>query len=211
MLKRKWREPGAEYNYICDQFKSLRQDLTVQRIRNEFTVTVYEIHARIALERGDLGEYNQCQAQLKVLYEQGIDGCRNEFLAYRILYLLHTRNKQEMNSLMAQLEGRQKTDPAVIHALKARSALALSDYCAFFRLYSEAPNMGGYLMDCYVKRERLVALNTICKAYRPAISISFLVSLLAFEDAETCRAFLKESGAHLTNDDAMLDTKLSFK
>lgn len=34
LLKKRWRKDG-NYNYICDQFKSLRQDLTVQRIRNE--------------------------------------------------------------------------------------------------------------------------------------------------------------------------------
>lgn len=93
LLKKKWRTEN-NYAYICDQFKSMRQDLTVQRIKNEFTVKVYEIHARIALEMGDLGEYNQCQSQLRGLYAYGIKGSAMEFLAYRILYLLHTKNRR---------------------------------------------------------------------------------------------------------------------
>lgn len=208
-LKKRWKE-SKDYNYVCDQFKSIRQDLTVQRIRNEFTVQVYEIHARIALEKGDLGEYNQCQTQLKSLYEDGISGNSHEFLAYRILYLLHTRNRQEMSSLMAQLITDQREHPAVKHALATRTALALADYYAFFRLYRDAPNMGGYLMDFYVKRERLAALSTICRAYRPSIDVSYLTDVLSFDTAKECVAFLRESEATLSEDDNILDTKVSM-
>jgi SAC3 family protein LENG8/THP3 len=83
----------------------------VQRIKNDFAVAVYEIHARMALEvvsevsilfnlwliswfsQADMVEYNQCQSSLKGLYELGIPGNVEEFTAYRILMLLHGRNR----------------------------------------------------------------------------------------------------------------------
>lgn len=162
LLKKKWRKEN-NYGYICDQFKSLRQDLTVQHIRNEFTVNVYEIHARIALEKGDLGEYNQCQTQLRALYAQKLGGHPMEFMAYRILYFIYTRNQTAMNDALADLTAADKSEPAVKHALDVRSALALGNYHRFFQLYLDTPNMGAYLMDMFVDRERLSALSCICK------------------------------------------------
>lgn len=163
VLIKKWKEEH-NYAYICDQFKSMRQDLTVQHIKNEFTVRVYEAHARIALEKGDLGEYNQCQTQLRSLYRQKLGGRPGEFTAYRILYFIHTCNRTGMNDMLADLTLADKKHPAIRHALEVRSALARGNHHKFFKLYEDPPNMGGYLMDMFVARERIAATAAICKS-----------------------------------------------
>ncbi|EER28388.1 hypothetical protein D8B26_004725 [Coccidioides posadasii str. Silveira] len=189
LLKKKWRSEN-NYNYVCDQFKSMRQDLTVQHIRNEFTVNVYEIHARIALEKGDLGEYNQCQTQLLALYAMNLGGHPMEFKAYRILYFIYTRNRTAINNALADLTPAEAADHAVKHALDVRSALALGNYHRFFQLYLDTPNMGAYLMDMFVDRERLNALTYICKAYKPDLNIRFITEELGFESDEQAARFI---------------------
>lgn len=197
-LKKRWREK-CNYNWICSQFKSLRQDLTVQRIKNDFTVQVYEIHARMALESGDMVEYNQCQATLKTLYELAIPGKVEEFTAYRILMLLHGRNRSELNLFVGQLTPRQKADPAVRHALAVQRALSMGNYHLLFDLYLTAPNMGAYIMDHFIDRERIKALMVISKAYK-TIPLKFINDVLAFDSLDAARVFLVDhSAAFFTN------------
>jgi SAC3 family protein LENG8/THP3 len=212
LMKKKWKE-GTSYAFICDQFKSMRQDLTVQHIKNKFTTEVYEIHARIALEKGDLGEYNQCQTQLRALYKQNLGGHPAEFLAYRILYFIHTCNRSDMNDVLADLTTADKNEPAVKHALEVRSALAMGNYHRFFRLYLNTPNLGGYLMDKFIVRERLAALAVICKvyvvvlsctfelhanaidSYKQDVKLRFLTDELGFESDVDCAEFIFSNGA----------------
>ncbi|CAG8659661.1 hypothetical protein RhiirA5_363154 [Rhizophagus irregularis] len=210
-LKERWvREQN--YTYICDQFKSLRQDLTVQRIQDEFTVRVYETHARIALEKGDLGEYNQCQTQLKELYRLNIPGHVMEFMAYRLLYFLYTRNRSDINSLIAELTDEMKRDESIKHALEVRSTLATANYHKFFELFLKAPNMGAYLMDHFIERERIAALTVLCKAFRPNLDLEFVRSELAFNDLEECKEFLNtHNAAPFINPNNTLNTKDAYR
>ena len=162
-IRSKWKQEH-NYNYACDQLKSMRQDLTVQHIQNELTVKVYECHARIALEMKDLGEYNQCQTQLRALYKKPLGGSAEEFTAYRILYIIYTCNRTDMNDLLADLTPADKQKDGVQHALQVRSALASGNYHKFFRLYLDTPFMGGYLLDLIIQRERLAAMAALCRA-----------------------------------------------
>ena len=96
---------GATYNYLCDQCKSLRQDLTVQNIKNNFTVSAYEFHSKLAIEYQDWGEFNQCQSQLKLLHDIPELGNPHyyEFLSYRVLYYVLTNNFTEAFELELSL------------------------------------------------------------------------------------------------------------
>ncbi|XP_042508047.1 SAC3 family protein A-like isoform X2 [Macadamia integrifolia] len=216
------------YLYKCDQLKSIRQDLTVQRIRNELTVKVYETHARLSIEAGDLPEYNQCQSQLQSLYAEGIKGCHMEFSAYNLLCaILHSNNNRDLLSSMARLSDEVKKDEAVKHALAVRAAVTSGNYVLFFRLYKLAPNLNTCLMDLYVEKMRFEALKCMSRSYRPTLPVAYIAQVLGFttvlpttegneekdmDGFEECEEWLRAHGACLTKDNSQemqLDTKAS--
>ena len=75
----------------------------------------------------------------------------------------------EINELLATLSLEEKENGSIAHALEVRKALSSRNYHRLFRLYNSAPNMGGYLMDFFVERERVAACCIICKSYLPPL------------------------------------------
>jgi len=102
-----------------------------------------------------------------------------------------------------------KDEEPVRHALKVREALASNNYGSFFKLYSEAPNMGQYIMDYMTSKMRLAAMRVILKSYRPSIAVDFITKALAFDSSSECRDYLKAGNMVLTADESNVDTKSS--
>ncbi|CAI5445912.1 unnamed protein product [Caenorhabditis angaria] len=192
-VKNKYREK-CEYRYLSSQLRSIRQDLTVQRIRTDFTIQVYEINARISLENKDREEFNQCQSQLKLLYSEVGGHCEHqaEFVSYRLLYYIAMENLIDINSLLQELTPELEEAECIQFALKVRKAVAMGNYVQFFKLFENAPKMCPFIMDLFVDRERKRALNSINKAYRPNLSYAKIAHFLSMSEEELIEWLVEE-------------------
>lgn len=218
----KYETENAGYLYINDQLKAIRQDLTVQHIKNDITIKVYKTHGRLAIINNDLGEFNQCSSQLKQLYSQTSNIKDTfEFMCYRVLYLLLTGNYSEVNVISLDLLRTDKEENAkhldeehaiyrkgLYQSLELLTAMTLGDYHGLFKTYQQfrlTPQMtyAYHLMkNSLVTKQRLLAINTMCKAFKK-LPLDYLTSELAFDPSEPLVDFLKSHNLgqfHSVND-----------
>ncbi|KAI5963367.1 hypothetical protein KGF57_001312 [Candida theae] len=205
------------FNYINDQLKSIRQDLTVQHIKNDFAISVYEQNARVSLKHNDLGEFNQCLGQLKFLYNYKRHtsyGWQTRFvlsevemLCYKLIYMMITNNNSEISkiklSLLQDYKGfKEKEDSDAIYFRFVNSLFKLNGYritnnC--FKFYEELGKYKGIagtqlalqVIEFFLgNKVRLSGLYAISGSSRSGIKINSLQGILSFADQKDCEAFL---------------------
>jgi len=211
-LLAKWKEGKAEYGYISEQFRSMRQDMSVQHIKNKLTVKVYEWNARISLECHDVTYFNLCQSKLHELYKHGLIGKHTtEFLSYRFIYLVFGNQRQPLNRLLQELVMVQLDSDNMKFAFELREAYEMGNIKKLFQLYKKGVNMTQYLIDLFVNKLRIWALQILCKSHGDKLSVSYLTEILAFNDEKQCLTLLEESDGILSEDKKALLLKESLK
>jgi hypothetical protein len=182
-VKQRWRA-HPDYAWAGEQLQSIRQDLTVQHVRDELAVDTYETHARVALEMGDTPQFMQCVSVLRMLHAAVPGaGAPAEFAAYRVLFAASVG----ADALAAELRRLRDSDVRhawVAHAMRAASAAQRGDAAAFMRLYPTAPRMSSYLMDALLPSVRAACLAAALAAYRPGCPLAVLARQLGCDDGD---------------------------
>ncbi|KEG14949.1 hypothetical protein DQ04_00251250 [Trypanosoma grayi] len=186
----------ASLRYLNEQLKGIRQDLRVQNILDEFAVEVYERHALICLELGDIGEFNQCQSSLKKLYEGLTDTTRqsmSDFFCYRLAYLclggqydalateLITYTNTNAKGTKAPKHATQRVKKSDVRwTLKLCTACEDGDCFTICRSLMVLPRGMHLLVKIYLQKCRLKWLRELLLCLRGMVSIRFIMACLGF-------------------------------
>jgi len=196
--REKWTK-DQDWSYVGEMLRSIRQDLTIQMLRDIFVVEVHEYWAQLALEVGDFKQFDQAAVQLQAYYadptlEKGATKL-NEVLAWRLLYL--TVEGEGIATTEFLRRNAQRLDFSVpVVKLAWRLRRAISQRCHTKAMHMLAPPktegqtgeddvppvLPESLRAELLRRVKLAQLMEVCKAVRENMSRSRLENLGLLED-----------------------------
>jgi len=215
-VQKRWNE-SQDWVYVGEQLRSIRQDITIQRVRTPFTTQVYEFNARAALVAGDFKQFEQCSAQLEDLYSDAklsLSAHTHEFLACRLLYLQLLGDHLQANVFLKRhgLALKAAADEGhgqAAFAWRLRHLLARGSITKTIQCIQECPEARVLdpLVGPLLEMGRLRQLVALCKSCRPSLCRGTVLQIL-------CRGAdgqvdASAGGLPLVNcpdDDTLLDT-----
>jgi len=123
---------------------------------------------------------------------------------------MYTMEVPDIMSTLSVLTEEDKADECIDHVIHLRDSWSQRNYKRFFKLYSRAPKMAGYLIDWFIDRERKQALTTIIKAYRVGVPVVYLRELLACSKEDWSKLTSPFGLAYTDTTREVLDCKASM-
>lgn len=208
LLVGKWKQGQCEYAYACDQLKAIRQDLTVQLLRDSLAVQVYEAHGRIALAASDFSEFRSCHGMLKDLYAEGVRGCEPEFCGYGVLYALMVGG----GTLGTELAGMRQdlyNKPHVRFAMQVCQAIKCGNAIQFWQLSQQSSSTAEAFMTALAAKLRPQMYECVLRSFMPTVSLAFLSSMLGFESKEEVAEYVSQQRGVFDSTSGVLNIKAS--
>ncbi|CCH62730.1 hypothetical protein TBLA_0I00720 [Henningerozyma blattae CBS 6284] len=187
-----------EYSRFISEFKSIRQDLTIQRIRDEFTVKVYESNIEISIENEDFNEFNQCITQLIPLYsevkEQAENDKRLQFIKYNMIRLIFLKEWDSLIEMFIRYKLNQN-EKQIMLEWELFDAKIVGDYYKLAQTIesiSEKNMLMGKLLEYYLKNERNNIIRVLILSYNQ-LNFEMLKEKLYFNNIENLGKYLIEN------------------
>lgn len=183
LMRDKHRAGASWKEYLSSQMQSIRQDIIIQAIADEFALEVYETNARWSLENDDIAEFKRCMLRLDEFYNH-LDFTsehQDEFSCYALLFHLLPEDFPSLNSELAALaHGRKTLSDALKHSVRICEAYIDNNWTLFFHLAQKTHFLEKHLLDPAAERLRINSLMTIFVSYVSPSKTPTLPSLVSF-------------------------------
>ena len=189
---------GKDYCYIQNQCRSIRQDLLLQGIKNDFTIRVVQENIRVALLNQDLKEYEKLRLELHELYVQLPQHANEEIILCSIVYLILKEDYQSELTKLTEMQESELVLASVLFAQKVLNSLSQGNYALFFRLLKQIKGVSRNVIDIFKLKWQLRCLQLITKAFKSnEIEPHLVQSVFALEDQREYNRFIKETNGVL--------------
>ena len=175
------------------------QDLGIQRIKNDFTVKVYEENAIFCLKVGETDQFNKCLMQVSELYDEGIKGRKHEFMMYRALYLTLNSEKNILIRYLKELDHKDLNTKPMKSVLKLMNNLVRGNFNYIFKQLEQGMEGTKLLIKMFLFKLRIWALQIIAKSFSKNIGFDKLADILKFENVSDLVEYLEEIGKFILN------------
>lgn len=195
-----------DYKYILNQLKSIRQDMLLQNIKNDFCVKVYETSTEISILNEDMENANITLSMLirelyNTIHSENEYQFYRYYLIYNILYDIKEMNYIIQEEKFISYKNRMRDIIDIMKAMNEKNYIKL--FSLFSKLNSEKEKK---MLIPFVVYYQIQAMIILSYGFYTMIDINYIYEKIGRDSTkEEFINFMKEIGV------MMIDTKVKCR